>query len=359
MSADTAPALRAVGLSKEFQLGGGFGSRKETLRAVDAVDLTLRPHEMVGLVGESGSGKSTLGKLALRLLEPTSGRLEFQGRDITHANRRELRTVHRQIRMVFQDSYSSLDPRMTAGQTVSEPLRLHRVVSGRELDGHLAELFRRCGLDPAWRDRYPHELSGGQRQRVAIARALSLRPTVLICDEPTSALDVSVQAGIINLLRDLQNEIGFACLFISHDLSLVRFVSDRIAVMYLGQIVEEGKAADVYQRPRHPYTQALLSAAMPLRTDAEPRPTISLTGDIPSPLHPPRGCRFHTRCPVAEARCRVEVPPLATRGDDDHSVSCHLVGDDGKAPVLPLGRIPAQAGDQLPAPLRGPGAHGP
>lgn len=337
MSADTELLLRTEGLSKEFRLGGGLGGGRETLRAVDAVDITLRSRETLGLVGESGSGKSTLGKLMLRLLEPTSGTIEFQGRDITHAGRGVLRGVHRQIRMVFQDSYSSLDPRMNAGQIVSEPLRLHRVVRGRELDKYVADLFRKCGMDPAWRERYPHELSGGQRQRVAIARALSLRPTVLICDEPTSALDVSVQAGIINLLLDLQREIGFACLFISHDLSLVRFVSDRIAVMYLGQIVEEGEASELYSRPRHPYTQALLSAAMPLATDSESRETITLTGDMPSPLHPPQGCRFHSRCPVAEARCRVEEPPLAPRGNHGYRVACHLVGENGTPPVVRAG----------------------
>lgn len=333
VSADTGPLLRVAGLSKDFRLGGGLGGRRETLRAVDTVDIVLRPRETMGLVGESGSGKSTLGKLVMRLLEPTSGTIEFGGRDITHAGRRELRGVHRQIRMVFQDSYSSLDPRMTAGQIVGEPLRLHRVVRGRELDNYVAELFGKCGMDPAWRARYPHELSGGQRQRVAIARALSLRPTVLICDEPTSALDVSVQAGIINLLLDLQDEIGFACLFISHDLGLVRFVSDRIAVMYLGRIVEEGKAGELYGQPRHPYTQALLSAAMPLGTDSENQQVISLTGDMPSPLHPPQGCRFHSRCPVAEDRCRAEEPALAPRGNDDHRVACHLVGENGAAPV--------------------------
>jgi oligopeptide transport system ATP-binding protein len=340
VSADTEPLLRATGLSKEFHLGGGLGGRKETLRAVDTVDMVLRAGETLGLVGESGSGKSTLAKLAVRLLEPTSGTLEFQGRDITRARGRELRNIRRQIRMVFQDSYSSLDPRLTAGEIVSEPLRLHRVVGGRELDNYVAELFQKCGLDPLWRERYPHELSGGQRQRVAIARALSLRPTVLVCDEPTSALDVSVQAGIINLLRDLQEDAGFACLFISHDLSLVRFVSDRIAVMYLGQIVEEGRAGELYGRPRHPYTQALLSAAMPLGTDPETQRTVSLTGDMPSPLHPPQGCRFHSRCPVAEARCRVDEPVLAPRGAGDHSVACHLVGEDGTGPDVRMGREP-------------------
>jgi oligopeptide transport system ATP-binding protein len=325
--------LRAQGLSKEFS-GGGRGRGRATVRAVERVDMELRNGEVFGLVGESGSGKSTLGKMLMRLLEPTSGTVEFRGRDITYASRQDLRAVHRDLRIVFQDPYSSLDPRMTSGQIVAEPLRLHKVARGRELDDRVAQLFERCGLDPAWRHRYPHELSGGQRQRVGIARALSLGPSVLIADEPVSALDVSVQAGILNLLIDLQDEMGFTCLFISHDLSVVEFMSDRIAVMYLGRIVEMAQASDLFAQPRHPYTQALLSAELPLRTDSASRGRIVLSGDLPSPLNPPLGCRFHTRCPVAESRCRSEEPALSTRRGDGHWVACHLVEEDGTAPAL-------------------------
>ncbi|MFF0372595.1 ABC transporter ATP-binding protein [Micromonospora sp. NPDC005087] len=327
------PVLRARGLIKEFPVGGSLG-RKSALRAVDQVDLELHAGKTHGLVGESGSGKSTLGKLLMRLLTPTAGTVEFEGQDITRADRRQLRPVHRRLRMVFQDPYSSLDPRMTIGDIVAEPLRLHRVARGRALDERVAALFDQCGLSPAWRHRYPHELSGGQRQRVGIARALSLQPSLLIADEPVSALDVSVQAGILNLLKDLQQQLGFTCLFISHDLSVVEFMSDRIAVMYLGKIVEEAKASELFVQPRHPYTQALLSAEPPLRAAPDAARRVVLSGDLPSALDPPAGCLFHTRCPVAEPTCRVEQPELATRGDDEHLVACHLVLPDGTGPRL-------------------------
>jgi oligopeptide/dipeptide ABC transporter ATP-binding protein len=325
--------LRARGLVKQFPVGGALG-RKSAVRAVDQVDVELRAGEIYGLVGESGCGKSTLGKLLMRLLEPTAGTVEFEGRDITKASRRELRAVHRKLRIVFQDPYSSLDPRKTIGNIVAEPLRIHRVARGRALENRVGELFEQCGLPPAWRSRYPHELSGGQRQRVGIARALSLQPNVLIADEPVSALDVSVQAGILNLLKDLQQQQGFACLFISHDLSVVEFMSDRIAVMYLGKIVEAAKAVELFNQPYHPYTQALLSAEPPVRAEPNVRHPIALSGDIPSPVNPPAGCRFHTRCPVAEPRCRVEEPELAARGDDERRVACHLVTPDGTGPRL-------------------------
>ncbi|TDC47903.1 ABC transporter ATP-binding protein [Jiangella ureilytica] len=324
--------LRAGGLVKDFQVGSV--GRRSVLRAVDGVDLELAAGETFGLVGESGSGKSTLGKVLLRLQTPTAGTVEFEGRDISRAGGRELRAVHRRLRMVFQDPYSSLDPRMSIGDIVAEPLRLHRVARGRDLEARVTGLFDQCGLAAAWRHRYPHELSGGQRQRVGIARALSLRPSVLIADEPVSALDVSVQAGILNLLKDLQADLGFTCLFISHDLSVVEFMCDRIAVMYLGRIVEVAKASELFALPRHPYTQALLSADPPLHADAAATPRVVLSGDMPSALDPPPGCRFHTRCPVAEAVCRTEDPALVPRAADGHPVACHLVLADGSGPRL-------------------------
>jgi len=333
MRQDGEVVLRARGLTKSFPVGG-LGGRRAMVRAVERVDLELRAGQIFGLVGESGGGKSTLGKLLMRLLRPTDGTLEFRGRDITNAGRRELRMVHRDLRMVFQDPYSSLDPRMTIGKIVAEPIRLHRQARGSELEDRLVELFERCGLDAAWRHRYPHELSGGQRQRVGIARALSLHPGVLIADEPVSALDVSVQAGILNLLLDLQDEMGFTCLFISHDLSVVEFMSDWIAVMYLGRIVEVARAHQLFGQPRHPYTQALLSAELPLRATPGAGGRIVLKGDVPSPLDPPRGCPFHTRCPVAVPECASEEPALSPRRGDDHWVACHLVGSDGTPPRL-------------------------
>lgn len=338
MTADDGVVLRARGVSRDFRTGSGLSSGRSTVRAVDQVDLELHEGEIFGLVGESGCGKSTLGKMLARLLEPTSGTIELAHRDITRATRRQLRTIHHHLRMVFQDPYSSLDPRKKIGQIVAEPLRLHRIARGDALRQRVETLFDRCGLDPTWHDRYPHELSGGQRQRVGIARALSLEPQVLIADEPVSALDVSVQASILNLLLDLQDEMGFTCLFISHDLSVVEYVSDRIAVMYLGRIVEVAAADELFAHPKHPYTQALLSAELPIQVDPTADKRITLSGDVPSPLHPPSGCHFHTRCPVAVARCEREEPPLSPRQGDDHPVACHLVGADGSAPVIPSRR---------------------
>ncbi len=329
----TTEILRTRELVKSFDVGG-TGRRGRSLRAVDGIDLDVRQDEILGIVGESGSGKSTLGKLLMRLLGPTSGSIEYAGEDITHLDRRALRRIHREIRMVFQDPYSSLNPRRTIGDIVGEPLHLHGLARGAELQREVASLFERCGLDPGWMPRYPHELSGGQRQRVGIARALSLQPQVLIADEPVSALDVSVQASILNLILDLQAEMGFACVFISHDLGVVEFVSDRMAVMYLGEIVELGAASQVFERPRHPYTQSLLSAALAVHADTDARGRVVLEGDIPSPLNPPSGCRFHTRCPVAEQQCRTDHPELEGRGGDQHLVACHLVDHDGDGPSL-------------------------
>ncbi|MGH3320508.1 MAG: ABC transporter ATP-binding protein [Streptosporangiaceae bacterium] len=324
--------LEVRGLKKHFAVprtrGGGL------VHAVDGVDLTIGAGEVVGLVGESGSGKSTVGNCIVRLLEPTEGTIRLRGRDISHVSRRELRPARREMHMVFQDPYSSLDPRMAVGQIVAEPLRMHKIASGRDADRRVAEMLERVGLSAPMRYRYPHELSGGQRQRIGLARSLVLGPSLLIADEPVSALDVSVQASIINLLLDLQRDMGFSCLFIAHDLSTVEFLCNRVAVMYLGRIVEQGTREQLFRAPRHPYTQSLLSA-VPLPEPAlqRTRSRIVLEGDVPSPIDPPSGCRFHTRCPVAELPlCRDEVPELADVTRDEHLSACHLVSGDGSAP---------------------------
>ena len=315
----TEPVLEVDGLVKHF----------DEVQAVDGVSLTLAPGEMLGLVGESGSGKSTVANCIMRLLDPTGGTIRLKGTDITTLSRKQLRPLRRELHMVFQDPYSSLNPRMTVGDIAGEPLRLHGLASGAELDSRTAELFEQVGLRPEVRDRYPHELSGGQRQRVGLARALSVKPSVLIADEPVSALDVSVQAGILNLLRDLQAEMGFSCLFITHDLSIVEYLCDRVAVMYLGEVVETATREDLFASPQHPYTQALLSAALVPDPEVQrSRRRIVLEGDIPSPADPPSGCRFRTRCPRADEsspRCVEERPVLQGNG---HLVACHLVEED-------------------------------
>ena len=329
------PALEVEGLVKRFVVGnrvlGTHGGA--VVHAVEDVSFAIAPGELLGLVGESGSGKSTVANCVLRLTDPTAGSIRLLGTDITHLSRRALRPHRRQLHMVFQDPYSSLNPRLTTGQIVGEPLRLHGIARGRELDKRVAELFDRCGLRPELRFRYPHELSGGQRQRVGLARALSVEPKVLVADEPVSALDVSVQASILNLLRDLQQDMGFSCLFITHDLSTVEFLCDRVAVMYLGRIVELAPRAELFAAPKHPYTQALLSAAVvPDPKLQRARRRIVLAGDVPSPLAPPSGCAFRTRCPIAQPRCAEEVPPLRRFGG--HEVACHLVGPGGEAPRI-------------------------
>jgi oligopeptide/dipeptide ABC transporter ATP-binding protein len=298
------------------------------------VSFALAPGEMLGLVGESGSGKSTVANCVVRLTEPTAGLIRLHGTDITHLSRRAMRPHRRQLHMVFQDPYSSLNPRMTTGQIVGEPLRLHGLAGRRDVDDRVATLFDRVGLRPELRFRYPHELSGGQRQRVGLARALSVEPSVLVADEPVSALDVSVQASILNLLRDLQQDLGFSCLFITHDLSTVEFLCDRVAVMYLGRIVETAPVAELFAAPKHPYTQALLSAAVvPDPTVQRTRRRIVLSGDIPSPLAPPSGCAFRTRCPLAQEICAAELPPLREVAAG-HEAACHLIGEDGRAPRI-------------------------
>jgi oligopeptide transport system ATP-binding protein len=329
------PILEVENLVKHFPVGGRLAGGRGVVHAVDGVSFSIRPGEMLGLVGESGSGKSTVANCVLRLLEPTSGTVRLGGVDITHLPPRKLRPLRREMHMVFQDPYSSLNPRMTCGQIVGEPLVLHRVVRGRTRDARVAEIFDRVGLRPELRFRYPHELSGGQRQRVGLARALILGPKLLVADEPVSALDVSVQAAILNLLRDLQQEFGFSCLFITHDLATVEFLCDRVAVMYLGQIVEAAPRAQLFSDAKHPYTQALLSAAvLPDPDQRAMRPRIVLEGDIPSPIDPPSGCRFRTRCPLepeSAPRSHEEEPPLRAVGHG-HFVACHLVRADGAAP---------------------------
>ncbi|MEV0166502.1 ABC transporter ATP-binding protein [Nonomuraea fuscirosea] len=299
------------------------------VRAVDGLSLEIGQGEVLGLVGESGSGKSTVGKCVLRLTEPTSGSIELNGTDITHLSRRAMRPLRRDVHMVFQDPFSSLNPRFSIEQIVGEPLLRHKVCDRRETAGRVAAMLEKVGLRQEMRKRYPHELSGGQRQRVGLARALILEPKLVVADEPVSALDVSVQASVLNLITDLQRHMGFSCLFITHDLSVVEFLADRIAVMYLGRIVESGPTAEIFAQPRHPYTQALLSAAPvadPVRQRERRR--IVLGGDVPSPVDPPAGCRFHTRCPLAYDECRSTEPALTDPRGAGHPAACHLVTAD-------------------------------
>ena len=294
------------------------------LRAVDGVTFAVDAGETLGLVGESGSGKSTTARAVLRLLEPTSGTIDFDGDDLAALDGAELRTVRRDLQMVFQDPFSSLSPQMHISQIVTEPLVVHEGLPRQRRTERAGELLALVGLDPAAAVRYPHEFSGGQRQRIAVARALALRPRLLICDEPLSSLDVSTQSQVVNLLADLQADLDLAYVFISHDLSVVRHVSDRIAVMYLGRIVEIGDADQVYDQPKHPYTEALLSAIPEPDPEAQrSRKRIVLSGDVPSPADPPAGCHFHTRCPYAMDRCRTEDPP-AFVAPDGTAVTCHL-----------------------------------
>jgi oligopeptide/dipeptide ABC transporter ATP-binding protein len=306
------PLVAVDALKKYFPLGRGWSKRSGSVRAVDGVSFEIGRAETLGLVGESGCGKSTLGRTLLRLIEPSAGRISFDGRDITNMGRRELRPLRRRMQIVFQDPHSSLNPRMTVRSALSEPLRVHKLVDSRAQEAERLEaLLRRVGLRSGALDLYPHEFSGGQRQRIGIARALALDPHFVVCDEPLSALDVSIQAQIVNLLLDLQEQLSLSYLFISHDLRVVEYVSNRIAVMYLGRIVEIGPSAELCRRPRHPYTHALLSAIPELRPN-ERRPRVLLQGDVPNPVEPPTGCSFHPRCPRAVMdRCSREVPELS------------------------------------------------
>ncbi len=311
--------LEVEGLKQYFAIGGG---RK--VYAVDGVSFGVAQGETLGLVGESGCGKSTAGKAILRLLEPTAGRIRLRGKDITRLSAAEMRPHRRELQVVFQDPYSSLNPRMSAGAIVAEPLLNFKIASGPELKERVAQLLERVGLRPEHMRRYPHQFSGGQRQRLGIARALALKPALIVADEPVSALDVSVQAQVINLLMDLQDEYRLSYLFIAHDLAVVQHISHRVAVMYLGKIVELADREALFARPQHPYTQALLAAVPEPAPRASPRAPIVLKGELPSPMSPPAGCSFHTRCPYAFDRCRSEIPQLR-QGSAGHWAACHLI----------------------------------
>ena len=319
-----APILEVRNLVKHFPIGGGvFGGPPALIKAVDGVSFSIRRGETLGLVGESGCGKTTTGRCILQLEKPTAGEILFEGRDLAALPEGELRKVRRRLQVIFQDPYSSLNPRMTVGQIIAEPLAVHRIVPDRAARAtRVRELLGHAGLLPAMARRYPHELSGGQRQRVGIARALAMEPALIVCDEPVSALDVSIQAQIINLLEELQAEFGLTYLFVAHDLSVVRHISDRVAVMYLGKIVEITDRKTLYEDPQHPYTKALLSAVpIPDPAVEAGRERVVLGGEVPSPLNPPSGCVFHPRCPIAIDECRGEVPALREIRQD-HRVAC-------------------------------------
>jgi oligopeptide/dipeptide ABC transporter ATP-binding protein len=301
-----------------------FSTSRGSLTAVDRVSLEIKEGQTLGLVGESGCGKSTLGRLLLRLIEPTSGSVHFDGIDILSLSPSELKKWRQEAQIIFQDPYASLNPRMTIEDIVTEPLKIHKIAIAPEI---IIEALNQVGLNPEHRWRYPHEFSGGQRQRIGIARALILNPSFIVCDEPITALDVSVQAQIVNLLKDLQHKLGLTYLFISHDLRMVKYIADRVAVMYLGKIVEQGPTDQVFANPQHPYTQALISA---IPTIEKSKPHLVLTGDLPSPIHPPPGCAFSTRCPHATDLCRSQTPKLespASELNPERQTACHLVSD--------------------------------
>ena len=323
-------------LQKYFPIHAGLLSRHVAdVKAVDGVSFDIAAGETLGLVGESGSGKTTIGRMLLHLLPATGGSIRYNGAEITTMRSNDIRRLRRQIQIIFQDPYASLNPRMTIGEIIGEPLRIHGIATGKATQERIQELLRLVGLRPYSANRYPHEFSGGQRQRIGIARALAVDPKFIVCDEPVSALDVSIQAQVINLLEDLQHQLGLTYLFIAHDLSVVRHISTRVAVMYVGKIVELSSRDDLYERPLHPYTQALLSAIpIPDPSAERRRKRIVLTGDIPSPVDPPSGCRFHTRCPLAFERCRVEDPAFTDYGGG-HFTACHWVEEhNGAAPSL-------------------------
>ncbi len=319
--AATMPLLRVEALAKHFPVRrGAFGRATGAVRAVDGVSFDVAVGETLALVGESGCGKSTTGRLILRLLEPTAGRVYFAGRDIFALADDAMREVRGALQIIFQDPFASLNPRMTIGQTLCEPLALHGLAAGRRRE-RLDEILHLVGLSPEHARRYPHEFSGGQRQRIGIARALAVQPRLIVCDEPVSALDVSIQAQVLNLLRDLQARLGLAYVFIAHDLAVVKYLATRIAVMYLGRIVEFADKRALFAQPRHPYTRALL-AAIPVPQPAPGRVRVLVQGDVPNSADPPSGCHFRTRCPHARPRCADEAPELAT--DDGHAVACHF-----------------------------------
>jgi len=319
------PLLEVRQLKKHFPIKGGLlGRTVQRVHAVDGVSLTLRRGETLGLVGESGCGKSTLGRTILRLYEPTAGQLSFAGVDLLGLNPKQLRHQRRDMQIIFQDPFSSLNPRMTVGRVLAEPFLIHRIGTRQELDGRIRTLLETVGLPAEAADRYPHEFSGGQRQRIGIARAIALNPKLIVADEPVSALDVSIQSQILNLLVDLRKNLGLSYLFVAHDLAVIEHISDQVAVMYLGKIVEYTSGDELYAKPSHPYTRALISAIPVPSLDAKKARQV-LKGDVPSPINPPSGCHFHPRCPLATKRCSVEVPELRDIGttSKQHLVSCH------------------------------------
>jgi peptide/nickel transport system ATP-binding protein len=328
------PLLVVEGLTKHFPVKGGFPIRRTVgaVQAVDGIDLTVNVGESFGLVGESGCGKSTTGRLITRLLEPTAGKISYRGKDISHADRKQLAPIRSEIQMIFQDPYSSLNPRQTVGKIISGPMEINEIEPEGGREKRVRELLEIVGLNPEHYNRFPHEFSGGQRQRIGVARALALEPKLIVADEPVSALDVSIQAQVVNLLKEVQQELGIAFLFIAHDLAVVRHFSHRVAVMYLGKIIEVGDRASIYTRPRHPYTHALLSAVPEVNLtdgDAAPRERIRLAGDVPSPIAPPSGCRFRTRCWKAQDKCATEEPPLIriSGNHEGHLTACHFPED--------------------------------
>jgi oligopeptide transport system ATP-binding protein len=343
--APAAPLLRVEHLVKHFEVGKGFFGRKSAVvRAVDDISFDVWPGETLALVGESGCGKSTTGRLILRLIDPTSGAVTFDGRDVLGLDERGVRSLRREMQIIFQDPYASLNPRMTVGQMIAEPLALHGLATGDRARERVAELLRLVGLAPYHAQRYPHEFSGGQRQRIGIARALAVEPRLIVADEPVSALDVSVQAQVINLLQDLQRRFSLSYIFIAHDLAVVKHIANRVAVMYLGKIVELADKTALFEQPRHPYTQALLSA-IPVPEVSARRQRVILEGDVPSPINPPSGCRFHTRCPYAQERCRVEEPLLVP--ENRHATACHFWKEIAPAQRAAVADVPRAGRSRL------------
>jgi len=331
MTADHEVLVRVENLKKHFPLPRGLGRAAGLLKAVDGVSFEIKPGETLGLVGESGCGKSTTGRAVLQLHKPTAGRVWFGDTELTTLEAEPLRRLRPKMQMIFQDSYASLNPRHSVGKIVTEPLLIHRALSGPELKKHAAELLELVGLDPAFARRFPHEFSGGQRQRIGIARALALRPSFIVCDEPISALDVSIQAQIVNLLQDLQARLGLTYLFIAHDLSMVRYISNRVAVMYLGKVMELADREDLFKQPLHPYTQSLISAVpVPKPKLERKRKRVILRGELPSPANPPKGCVFNTRCPLAQTIC-FEAVPEYRQVLPGHFAACHLVSSENPA----------------------------
>jgi oligopeptide/dipeptide ABC transporter ATP-binding protein len=347
---DDEALLSVRDVTKHFPITQGIIFRRQVgaVKAVDGVSFDVKPRETLGLVGESGCGKSTLGRTITKLLDPTSGSVRFEGREIGNLNRNQMRPLRREVQMIFQDPYSSLNPRHTIGTILAAPFRIQGVEPAHGVKREVQELMARVGLNPEHYNRYPHEFSGGQRQRIGVARAVALRPKLIVCDEPVSALDVSIQAQVINLLEDLQNEFGIAYVFVAHDLSVVRHISDRVAVMYLGKIMEITDRDELYAKPLHPYTHALLSAVpLPDPDAVHGRERILLQGDLPSPINPPPGCVFHTRCWKAQEQCRVEVPALRELRPG-HEVACHFpeegmhIGETIVGPVPPEQVLPPE-----------------